>query len=139
MTEIYALVGGIMQLSQFIEHNVALMIRMNEVLKEFDKRKSIPIIEYEKIEEGAVELQEKLLNSTMGTILSKAQQVALFRKGDVAVLKKVLEHRNMIAHHFFKDNAFEQHGQQVGFISKRKKYLKTFSPKCQESILHYAM
>jgi hypothetical protein len=106
MSGIHDYIGQIIENAQYIEHNMALMIRFNEILRAFDARKSIPTKEYERLEESAVQLQEELSHKPMGVILRQVKEVKMFGAADVKCLESVLNSRNWIVHRYFKDNNF---------------------------------
>ena len=126
MREIYCLLGQIVETAQYIEYNLALMIRLNEVLKEFYRRGAVSIDEYEywEIEEEARYLQDQLNNMTMGNILNMVRRVRLFSYGEAEVLKRVLENRNAIIHRFFKDDDFGANAENPAFINGKKRRLR---------------
>ena len=119
MKELYTCIGEIIENAQYLEHNLALMIVYHEILKPFDKRKSVPANEFDKIEKKAWEIQDELINATLGQVLSKVRQVTMLTIADIKCLEKVLKQRNDIVHSYFKRHNFNKNGNNQQFINNR--------------------
>ena len=60
MDEIYFLVGQVIETFQYIEHNLALIIWYDEILRPFNSRNNIPAKEFYEIEITIGELKESI-------------------------------------------------------------------------------
>lgn len=102
MDEIYKKIGEVVELSQYIEHN---LVAINCNCK-FGK------VSQEEIDK----LYNESVNSTLGTALNELRQSRVIDRESLDYLYSVLNDRNIMVHRFFKDHDFNK--------NKSKKYLR---------------
>lgn len=105
--KIFELTGKIIQCAQYIEYNLALIISLKEILKNFDYRNSIPITEYNNIEKTARNLRDKMSENSLGYTVRIVKDSDIFNNETIESLEDILNKRNMLIHNFFKENDFE--------------------------------
>ena len=119
MQEIYCLVGEIVETSQVIEYNLALIIKYSEFISKMKTggKKSLNMIgNFEKEVEA---MHKEISNFTLGQIIKKVRDLDIFNATSVDKLYKLLNFRNNLVHRFFKDNDFnqiERFGKEYGEI-----------------------
>lgn len=124
MNRIYTLIGQIMENAQYVEWNLALMLRCNTILKEFEETDTIPLSLFENVIKDAENLAYELSHQTLGEILRKVKETRLLKLDEINKLEKVLRERNQLVHQYFKKHDFDS----VVNIEKEVLYL--------EGILH---
>ncbi|MGN1227832.1 MAG: hypothetical protein ACI4TX_04230 [Christensenellales bacterium] len=117
MQEIYILLGEILEISQIIEYNLALLIKYNEYIERLkcDKR----IKRSDLFGKDVDKMHNQLLSGTLGQIINKVKEINVFSSESIDKLYKVLNERNNLVHRFFKDNNFstiERFGQKYNKI-----------------------
>ena len=70
LQELWGKVGFIIHLSQMVEYNLANILSADELLREFEERDSMCIIEYNKFAEKSNALYQTLSTKTFGAILN---------------------------------------------------------------------
>lgn len=102
MLEIYQKVGKIIEISQYIEWNLALLIRLRTVLRAFDKNGTLPVDRYAAIEEQAKVFNVEMQNMTLGEIIGVVRTANIFAEDILSLLRKALGDRNDVVHKLFK-------------------------------------
>ena len=115
MQEIFMLVGRIMQSAQFVEWNIALVVRLHLLLSS-NRRSSMAEVEKE-----AKQMQEDMQKMTMGEVIETLRSVRSVSERELSMLKRALYDRNYIAHAYFKEKDFATFG--YGQIAKERQYL----------------
>ena len=110
MQEIYCLVGEIVEASQVIEYNLALIIKYSEFIgklkvKGRGKKGESVVAGFEKEVEA---MHKEISNFTLGQIINKVKDLGIFSLSSIDKLYKLLNFRNSLVHRFFKDNNFNQ-------------------------------
>ena len=121
MQEIYCLVGEIVEASQVIEYNLALIIKYSEFIgklkeKGRGKRSENVIAGFEREVDA---MHKEISNFTLGQIINKVRDLGIFSTSSIDKLYKLLNFRNSLVHRFFKDNNFnqiERFGKRYGEI-----------------------
>lgn len=108
MERIYQLIGEIIEGTQYIEWNLALMMRYQTILKQFEKTSTIPLKEFEQSQKKAEELAEEMQTMTLGEIIYLIRQMNTLNYQELGQLKEVLHNRNYIVHQYFKTIDIEQ-------------------------------
>lgn len=132
MEKIYQLIGQIIENSQYIEWNLALILRCNTILKEFERTNSIPLSRFENVLQEADELADELSRMTLGEIIHRVKEIERLRGEDIEQLKRVLRTRNYLVHQYFKKHNIEEEKQDANFINNEVKYLETILQKMYE-------
>ncbi len=121
--EIYYTVGRIIENSQFLEWNLALIVHYHIILREFKETGELPVHRYNQLEKQAKELRDKMKTMTLGEILMTAKEVRGITEHDVRLLRQVLTDRNYIVHVFFKDNDFNAAYDDYVFLQRKQREL----------------
>ena len=132
MEKIYQLIGQIIENSQYIEWNLALILRCNTILKEFERTNSIPLSRFENVLQEADELADELSRMTLGEIIHRVKEIERLRGEDIQQLERVLRTRNYLVHQYFKKHNIEEEKQDANFINNEVKYLETILQKMYE-------
>lgn len=102
--KIWQIIGYIVNLSQFIEYNLANILALNEILSAFDTTDSMFLFEYNELAEKANKWYEKLEKMNFGKVLSNFQKKKIFTEEFINEIDEVREERNYFVHRFFKDD-----------------------------------
>lgn len=102
-------VGFIVHLSQLVEYNLANILSADELLKEFEERNSMCIIEYNEFAQRSNDLYRKLSKMSLGKILKQAKRVNFFTDEGLNILKNACTKRNYIIHQMFRDDLGTKH------------------------------
>ena len=78
LQELWGKVGFIIHLSQMVEYNLANILSADELLREFEERDVMCIIEYNKFAEKSNALYQTLSTKTFGAILNRAEKIKFF-------------------------------------------------------------
>lgn len=108
MQKIYQIIGEIIENTQYIEWNLALMMRYHIILKQFEKTSTVPLKEFEQSQKKAEELAEEMQTMTLGEIIHLIRQMNTLNYQELNQLRDVLHHRNYIVHQYFKTIDIEQ-------------------------------
>ena len=100
INELYSLFGRIFENAQYIEWNIALIVSKSQ-----------------KTEVSC--FFEQMQNMTMGQIINSAKRVEFFDKNDIRELEYILDKRNYLAHHFFKQNDIVKHNCNEDFLGNK--------------------
>ena len=107
--EIWGKVGFIVHLSQMVEYNLANILSADELLREFEERDSMCIIEYNEFAEKSNSLYRTLSTKPLGIILNQAEKVKFFTKNGLELLREACNKRNFVVHHLFRDDLKQKH------------------------------
>ncbi len=132
MEKIYQLIGQIIENSQYIEWNLALILRCNTILKEFERTNRIPLSKFENVLQEADELADELGRMTLGEIIHKVKVIERLHNEDIEQLERVLRTRNYLVHQYFKKHNVEEEKQDANFINNEVKYLESILQKMYE-------
>lgn len=117
MERLYTLVGQIIENAQYIEWNLALMLRCHMILKEFEENDTIPLSVFENVVKDAEDLSYELSHQTLGEIVHRVKETRLLKLDDILKLEKVLRERNKLVHHYFKKHDFDDNSNVEKEIS----------------------
>lgn len=106
MDRVYTLIGKIIENAQYIEWNLALMLRCHTILKEFEESNTILLSVFENVIKEAEDLSYELSHKTLGEILYQVKETRLLNLSEINKLESVLRQRNKLVHHYFKNNDF---------------------------------
>jgi hypothetical protein len=109
LVHLWGKVGFIVNLSQMIEYNLANILSANEILKEFEHRDSMTILEFNDLAKESNKWLDILGKSTMGSVIKRAKEVKYFTDEAINILENVLKRRNHIAHQLFVDDLKDKH------------------------------
>lgn len=109
MEHLLGKVGYIVQLSQMIEYNLANILALDELLREFNKADSMYLFEYNEYAERANKWYQKLEKNTFGFGLKRAKDIEFFESEVQERLKHICEERNFVVHRLFKEDLFLRH------------------------------
>jgi len=123
MNEIYELIGEYIKTVQYIEYNLALHIQYHITLSVFDESDTVPKNVFYSAEETAHLIREKLSNRTLGQVISYVKSQNVMDNNSITRLEKILDKRNNIIHHYFKDLDFEEHNSNLPFIFNQANHL----------------
>jgi len=102
-------VGFIVELSQMVEYNLANILAFDEILREFEERDSVFVIEYNEFAESANKWYKDLSGMSLGKILKRAREIQFFTKESEDLLAQAIEKRNYVVHQLFKEDLKEKH------------------------------
>lgn len=122
MDRIYKSIGEIIKNTQYIEYNLALMIRCHTILKEFEKSNTIDLELFNSVVEEASKISYELQYMTLGEILRRVKNTGWLRLEEINKLEKVLKNRNYLVHQYFKKHDVEE-GKPEEFIVNELKFL----------------
>lgn len=123
MYNLYVLIGQIIESSQYIEWNLALMLRCDTILKEFEQTNSIPLSRFENVVKEAENMAYELGHMTLGEIIRLVKQTKQLSNSDILNLEKVLKTRNYIVHQYFKKHNIVEEKDSPYIIEKEINYL----------------
>lgn len=126
MDDLLSKIGEIIKIVQYIEHNLALLIRYQKVLNLFEDTDSVPNDVFYETDQEAEEIQKKLSNMTLGQVINFIKNYNFLSNHEIDNLENILENRNDLIHHYFKDKDFEKHSYNYGFIDNQTRYLTNF-------------
>lgn len=126
MNDLLSKIGEIIKIVQYIEHNLALLIRYQKVLKLFEDKDSVPNDLFYETDQEAEEIQDKLSNMTLGRVINYVKKYRFLNNQELNNLENILQKRNDLIHHYFKDKDFEKHSNNYGFIDNQTRYLTNF-------------
>ena len=109
LQELWGKVGFIIHLSQMVEYNLANILSADELLREFEERDSMCIIEYNKFAEKSNALYQTLSTKTFGAILNRAEKIKFFTEDGLKLLREACSKRNYVVHHLFRDDLNSKH------------------------------
>ena len=109
LQELWGKVGFIVHLSQMVEYNLANILSADELLREFEERDSMCIIEYNKFAEKSNALYQMLSTKTFGAILNRAEKIKFFTEDGLKLLREACSKRNYVVHHLFRDDLNSKH------------------------------
>ena len=109
LQELWGKVGFIVHLSQMVEYNLANILSADELLREFEERDSMCIIEYNKFAEKSNALYQTLSTKTFGAILNRAEKIKFFTEDGLKLLREACSKRNYVVHHLFRDDLNSKH------------------------------
>lgn len=103
MTEqLYLLVGEILEIAQYIEWNIALLVKQSQ-----------------KDNQDVDELFAQMQEMTMGQIIGIADKTGIFNANQLEQLRHILDKRNYLAHQFFKINDIVKHNDNSRFLQNK--------------------
>lgn len=109
LTDLWGKVGFIVHLSQMVEYNLANILSADELLREFEERDVMCIIEYNKFAEKSNALYQTLSTQTFGAILNRAEKIKFFTEDGLKLLREACSKRNYVVHHLFRDDLNSKH------------------------------
>ena len=109
LQELWGKVGLIVHLSQMVEYNLANILSADELLREFEERDSMCIIEYNKFAKKSNALYQTLSTKTFGAILNRAEKIKFFTEDGLKLLREACSKRNYVVHHLFRDDLNSKH------------------------------
>lgn len=109
INELYCLIGEILEVAQYIEWNLAVLICKSNRIKAATNED---------------ELFDSMQTSTMGQIIGEAEKIKIFSNEDIKELKYILMKRNYLAHQFFKKNDIVKHQDNAHFLNNKIGELK---------------
>ena len=102
-------VGFIVQLSQMVEYNLANILAFDEILREFEERDSMFVIEYTEFVEKSNKWYKDLSKMPLGLILQRAKDIQFFTEESENLLSEAITKRNYIVHRLFKEDLKKSH------------------------------
>ena len=109
LQELWGKVGFIIHLSQMVEYNLANILSADELLREFEERDVMCIIEYNEFAEKSNALYQTLSTKTFGAILNRAEKIKFFTEDGLKLLREACSKRNYVVHHLFRDELDSKH------------------------------
>ena len=104
LKELWGKVGFIVNLSQMVEYNLANILAFDEILREFDTRDSMYVLEYNEFAEKANLWYSNLSKKSLGYALKRAKEIKYFTKEGETLLSQAIEKRNYVVHQLFKED-----------------------------------
>lgn len=124
MEKMYQLIGKIIESSQYIEWNLAIILRCNTILKEFEKTNHISLSRFENVLQEAEEQAIELEKMTLGEIIHRIKEIERLQDEDIIQLEKVLRTRNYLVHQYFKKHNIEEEKKDIKFVNNEIRYLE---------------
>lgn len=124
MDRVYKAIGEIIKNTQYVEYNLALMIRCHTILKEFEKSNVIELDRFNQVVEEASKISYELQYMTLGEILRRVKNTGWLRLEEINKLESVLKNRNYLVHQYFKKHDVEE-GKSEEFICGELKFLNS--------------
>lgn len=109
LTLLWGKVGFVVQLSQMVEYNLANILAFDEVLREFEERDSVFVIEYNEFVEKSNKWYKDLSKMPLGPILQRAKNIAFFTEESETLLAEAITKRNYVVHRLFKEDLKDSH------------------------------
>jgi len=132
MFSVYENIGNLLKTVQYIEYNLVEAVRLRRVLSLFDKVNYVPNEIFDKAEEEAESISDKLSNSTLGVVLSNVKKYKVISEDRLEELSDILKKRNDLVHHYFKRKDFEKNSENHTFLKNESNYLKNFMNNANE-------
>ena len=85
------------------------ILSADELLREFEERDVMCIIEYNKFVEKSNALYQTLSTKTFGAILNRAEKIKFFTEDGLKLLREACSKRNYVVHHLFRDDLDSKH------------------------------
>ena len=104
LVQLWGKVGFIVNLSQMIEYNLSNILAFDEILREFEDKESMTILEFNDLTTKANEWYKKLQSKPLGNILKRVKEVEFFSIDTIERIKAMCEERNYVVHQLFKED-----------------------------------
>lgn len=104
LEELWGKVGLIVNLSQMLEYTLANILAFDEILKKFDNKNSMSVLEYNTFASRAEALYNELIKRPFGYGLREAERLKFFTDDSQKRLKRICEERNFVIHRVFRDD-----------------------------------
>lgn len=109
LIQLWGKVGFIVNLSQMIEYNLANILAFDELLREFEKRDSMFVFEFNEFANKANEWYKTLESRTLGFGIKRAKELGYFDIESQKRLSDMCKERNYVIHSLFKDDLAKKH------------------------------
>lgn len=109
LIHLWGKIGFIVHLSQMVEYNLANILAFDEILREFEERDSMFVIEYNEFARSANKWYKKLSERPLGEAFKRAQKIEFFTQEGEKLLSQAIEKRNYVVHRLFKEDLKENH------------------------------
>ena len=120
-TNIYIIVGKIIETVQEIEYNLIEGTKTAKILNLFERYKTVSPHYFAKVENDTKELSDAMGNMTFGMLMSIVRKHDFLPSDDLDYLESLLSKRNHLVHKFFKNNEREKTQDDI-----KIKYLNKF-------------
>ena len=87
-----------------LEYTLTNILAFNEILKEFDNKNSMSVLDYNTFAERAATLYNELIERPFGYGLRQAERLKFFTDDSQKRLKRICEERNFVIHRIFRDD-----------------------------------
>ena len=109
LIELWGKVGFIVHLSQMVEYNLANVLSADELLRKFEERDTMRIVEYNEFAKKSNKMYHKLSGKSLGGILKRAEKIDFFNREGLKLLQEACKKRNYVVHHLFRDDLKLKH------------------------------
>lgn len=120
-TNIYIIVGKIIEIVQEIEYNLIEGTKTAKILNLFERYKIVSPHYFAKVENDTKELSDAMSNMTFGMLMNMVRRHDFLPSDDLDYLESLLSKRNHLVHKFFKNNEREKTQDEI-----KIKYLNKF-------------
>ena len=131
MNRIYCVIGKMVEVTQYIEMDIADIIETSEIIKEFSRHEVMTQQDYEQVVDDALYLKNKMETMTFGQSISIVYDSKSLKKEEIDELKALLEKRNYFTHEYFKLANFDKNLNNEELILEEFDALKDYLKKLQ--------
>lgn len=104
LIHLWGKVGFITHLSQMVEYNLANIIALDRILREFKDTDSMFVIKFNDVVKESNEIYKELSKKPLGYILKEARKIKYFTIESEKLLKRAIKKRNYVTHKMFKED-----------------------------------
>ena len=133
MNRIYCVIGKMVEITQYIEMDIADIIEKSEIIKEFSRHNHMSKQDYLQVVDDALYLKNKMETMTFGQSISIVYDSKSLKKEEIDELKDLLEKRNYFTHEYFKLTNYQVNSSDE-FIVEEFEALKEYLKKLQNML-----
>lgn len=123
MKKIYTLVGKIIEIVQYLEHNLCVAIELDKIVCDLDNEFYVDNNVIEKALKEANKLRNRMQSMSFGRIMKIVIKEDFLEQDIIDKLGKILQQRNLLVHRFFKDSNLKKAIEREDKIIELYKFL----------------
>lgn len=120
-TNIYYIVGKIIESVQNIEYNLVEGTKISKALRVFERNKTVSPLYYQRVEQEIKELVDAMGNMSLGQLMGIVRKYEVLPSDDLDYLESILSKRNQLVHRYFKYNELNKCDDEM-----KLRYLSNF-------------
>ena len=124
MDRIYYIMGKILEKTQIIELNLEEVVKISEIVGEYNRNNSMTARDLKIAEDAAEYLRQKMETMTLGERIHIVIATRCFSRTEIDQLRSALEKRNYFVHEYFKLFVYSKDDKEL--IEDEVKALKDF-------------